>query len=129
MRRAFELAYSTAYTFSGWRPALASVDEVSFLAPVDVGDLLSLRATVLHSSTSPGGRKGHVHVVVSAHVIRPEGRASALSNTFHFRYSVDLRGGGEDDGAGPPASLRTVLPATPEEARLLAAHYKGGRGV
>ena len=133
MRRAFELGYAAAYTFSGWRPHLASVDEVAFLAPVDVGDLLSLRAAVLHTATTPGGRKGHVHVVVSAHVIRPEGRSSALSNTFHFRYRVDLKGegGGEqpDDGSGQPTSLRTVLPSTPEEARLVAAHYKGGGRV
>ena len=127
MRRAFEVGFTCAYTFAGWRPRLVSVDEVAFLAPVDVGDLLSLRAAVLHTSISPGGRKGHVHVVVSAHVIRPEARTSALSNTFHFRYGVDLHPGGSGggDGSGPPASLRMVLPSSPEEARLVAAHYPG----
>jgi acyl-coenzyme A thioesterase 9 len=122
MRRAFELAYATAYTFAGWRPTLSAVEEVAFLSPVDVGDLLTLKATVLHTSTSPAGRRGHVHVVVSAHVVRPEARTAALSNEFHFRYDVELRpGGGEGDG--PPAALRSVLPSSPEEARMVVEHH------
>jgi len=40
MRRAYEIAFSTAYTFAGTRPSFYEVAHVDFLSPVDVGDLM-----------------------------------------------------------------------------------------
>ena len=37
MRRAFELAFATAYTFAGSAPLFLEVDHVDFLKPVSVG--------------------------------------------------------------------------------------------
>ena len=48
MRRAFELAFATCYSFAGSRPAFLLVDEISFQKPVDVSDLLRLKSSVLH---------------------------------------------------------------------------------
>jgi acyl-coenzyme A thioesterase 9 len=51
MRRAFELAFSTAYVFGGARPLFLEVDDVSFASPVDVGDLLVFNSRVLYTDT------------------------------------------------------------------------------
>lgn len=49
MRRAFELALQTTYQFSGCRPLLAKVHQITFRKPVDVGNLCTYTATVLHA--------------------------------------------------------------------------------
>eukprot|EP00968_Pinguiococcus_pyrenoidosus_P018088 scaffold1850_cov194-Pinguiococcus_pyrenoidosus.AAC.48 len=55
MRRAFELAYTTAYLFGGVRPRFEEVDEVSFHLPVDIGQLVQFESAVLYV-TSPSHR-------------------------------------------------------------------------
>ena len=50
MRRAYELAFSSAYTFCGGRPSFVKVDEVSFKLPVEIGDLCRFRSRVLHTT-------------------------------------------------------------------------------
>merc|ERR1712113_1229795 len=42
MRQAYRLAFSTAYMFAGQHPHFLEVDEINFLRPVDVGDLVNL---------------------------------------------------------------------------------------
>ena len=49
-RRAFELAFATAYLFAGCRPTFLHVGEITFQKPVEVGDLLRFHSTVLHTS-------------------------------------------------------------------------------
>ena len=44
MRRAFELAFATAYMFGGDKPRFLEVDDISFDKPVDVGDLLVFKS-------------------------------------------------------------------------------------
>ena len=65
MRRAYELAHSTAYLFSGRRPVFLELDEVTFRSPVSIGDLLKFEAAVLYTSEAMdmGGRLT-VHVEV-----------------------------------------------------------------
>ena len=124
MRRAFELAFAAAYAFAGRRPALAGVEEVSFLSPVSVGDLLRLTSRVLHAGPMPGdAARGAVVVAVDAHVVRPERGDTARSNTFVFQYSVALA-----PGDGGPA-LKRALPSSDADA-LAAAEYvvAAGRG-
>lgn len=48
MRRAFELAFATCYSFAGSRPAFLLVDDIAFRMPVDVADLLRLKSSVIH---------------------------------------------------------------------------------
>ena len=105
MRRAFELAFSSAYIFSGARPHFLSIDEVTFSKPVEVGSLLQFESKVVYTEVE----QGLVHVHVAAFITHPEERTTTLSNQFFFTFSVG------DAGSG---ALRHVLPTTAEEARL-----------
>mmetsp|Transcript_5444 Transcript_5444/g.15149 ORF Transcript_5444/g.15149 Transcript_5444/m.15149 type:complete len:278 (+) Transcript_5444:221-1054(+) len=98
MRRAFELAFTTCYSFAGSRPAFLLVDDISFRLPVDVGDLLRLKSCVLHVEHKEGrgppwlgSQPTHavVHVEVTAAVVKPEQASSHVTNTFQFRFAVD----------------------------------------
>ena len=44
MRRAFELAFATAYLFCGTKPSFLEVDEVTFRRPVEIGNLLQFES-------------------------------------------------------------------------------------
>lgn len=135
MRKAFELAFSTAYMFGGARPIFLEVDEVSFLAPVDVGDLLVFNSRVLYTDTGSvadyldhmtthcviemQGYNSHdtttrvrdddvlplVHVEVETWVTEPEKATSRLSNQFYFTFAIVRR-----------SPIRHVLPGTHDEA-------------
>ncbi|KAG2496152.1 hypothetical protein HYH03_005754 [Edaphochlamys debaryana] len=110
MRRAFELGFATSYMFGGARPSFHKVDEITFARPVDVGDLLRLSSSVLHSENLPGSSdKGRVVVEVEARVTKPEQRDSFVTNTFLFAFNVS-------GPPGKPLQLRRVLPTTDEEA-------------
>lgn len=89
MRRAYELAFSTAYLFAGERPVFAELDDVAFLQPVVIGDLLRLDSRVLFTSEAidPEGRPT-VHIEVAATVVRPEERTRVPSNTFNFTFRL-----------------------------------------
>ncbi|GFH20876.1 uncharacterized protein HaLaN_18077 [Haematococcus lacustris] len=107
MRRAFELAFATTYTFAGCRPEFASCEE----CPVDVGDLLRFRSSVLH--TVPD--QGLVCVGVEATVSRPETGYFQSTNNFTYVFKVQPRG----------SALRRVLPGNEEEAlRAWACHLR-----
>lgn len=99
MRRAFELAFATAFKFSGQPVAVVEVDNVNFTCPVEIGNLLHLHAVVLYTSnTLPGchSYKQHnsdsnshfMHVMVDAHVIQAETVSTRLTNTFHFTFET-----------------------------------------
>lgn len=78
MRRAFELAFSTAYAFAGAAPHFLEVDHVDFFKPVDVGSFLRLKSCVLYTELENPARP-LVNVEVIAHVTKPELRSSAVS--------------------------------------------------
>ena len=146
MRRAYELAHSTAYLFAGRRPVFLELDEVTFRSPVSVGDLLRFESCVLYTSEAMdlAGRVT-VHVEVRAQVMRPEERSAVTSNTFNFTFGVtanadgsgraalsqavsDSGGGGGGGGSGGGGGgggveLRRVLPATHEEAYRVMERY------
>ncbi|GAX82172.1 hypothetical protein CEUSTIGMA_g9600.t1 [Chlamydomonas eustigma] len=111
MRRAYELAFATAYMFLGGRPSFIKVDEVSFKRPVDIGDLLRLRSRILHTTTNrkvSGTDKleGLLFVEVEASVTKPEQLSVANSNTFIFVFASRT--------CNQP--LKRMLPTTEEEA-------------
>lgn len=57
-RRAYELAFASAYMFAGQRPIFKEIDEVTFKRPVDIGDLLRLTSSIVHTQpTSPDSNK------------------------------------------------------------------------
>ncbi|KAI9081951.1 hypothetical protein K1719_036213 [Acacia pycnantha] len=109
MRRAFELAFSTAYVFSGVAPHFLEVDHVDFFKPVDVGNFLRLKSCVLYTEHK-NLAEPRVNVEVVAHVTKPELRSSEVSNRFYFTFAVNpeaIEGG---------LRIRHVVPATEEEA-------------
>jgi acyl-coenzyme A thioesterase 9 len=129
MRRAFELAHTTAYLFGGRRPIFLELDEVKFASAVSVGDLLKFESCVLYTSEAMDvdGRLT-VHVEVTADVIKPEQRSSVTSNTFNFTFGVAANADGSGRAArrgeeGGP-NLRRVLPATHEEAYRIMERYR-----
>ncbi|XP_061373434.1 acyl-coenzyme A thioesterase 2, chloroplastic-like isoform X2 [Gastrolobium bilobum] len=115
MRRAFELAFSTAYAFAGAAPHFLEVDHVDFFKPVDVGNFLRLKSCVLYTELD-NLAEPLVNVEVVAHVTKPELRSSEVSNRFYFTF-----------GVGPEAiknglKIRNVVPGTEEEARKVLEH-------
>ena len=107
LRRAFELEFATTYVFGGAKPKFHSVADMNFLRPVEVGDLMRIRARVLHSGQTSCGRPS-VDVEVEALVTKPESLRSEVSNTFMFKFYVG------DANEGRVA--RRVLPSSREEA-------------
>lgn len=41
MRKAFELGWSTAYLFGGIFPRLKAIDDMNFIAPVEIGSIVT----------------------------------------------------------------------------------------
>ncbi|KAL4451607.1 hypothetical protein ABPG75_007269 [Micractinium tetrahymenae] len=117
MRRAYELAHSTAYMFAGSRPYAVEVQEVTFKFPVEIGDLLRMRTLVLHTWVHPEDpSQGRAHVQVEASVTQPEKRHSTVTNTFNFVFGFEL----ERDCHGEPVPPKRVLPSTERQALELA---------
>lgn len=114
MHRAFELAFSTAYTFAGLMPSFLEVDHVDFLRPVDVGDFLRFMSCVLYTEFETSDRP-LINVEVVAHVTRPELRSSEISNRFYFTFTVRPEAKAQNNGH----RIRKVVPATEEEARRI----------
>lgn len=110
MRRAFELAFSTAYAFAGAAPHFIEVDHVDFFKPVDVGNYLRLKSCVLYTELD-NVAEPLVNVEVVAHVTKPEHRSSEVSNRFYFTFGIypeTIKNG---------LKIRHVVPATEEEAK------------
>ncbi|KAL8485256.1 hypothetical protein ACS0TY_027530 [Phlomoides rotata] len=110
MRRAFELAFATAYSFAGSEPCFLEVDHVDFLKPVDVGNFLRFNSCVLYTELE-NTEKPMINVEVVAHVVRPEHRSSEVSNKFYFTFTV------HSEALEKGQRIRNVVPATEEEAR------------
>ncbi|CAJ1951306.1 unnamed protein product [Cylindrotheca closterium] len=121
MRKAYELAHSTAYIFGGTLPTFYEVDEVSFGMPVNVGDLLKFNSRVMYTYTSSDkstlrcfdGLSQTVSVEVEAWVIDPIHHSAKLSNKFYFTYAMPS-----------DVPLRRVLPSNMEEARKIATRMQ-----
>ncbi|KAK9810539.1 hypothetical protein WJX72_012385 [[Myrmecia] bisecta] len=123
MRRAYELAFATAYMFAGSRPIFVEVDEVTFQRPVDVGDLLRFKSCILHTQPGTNGSRGYIHAQVIAYITQPEKVVSNISNTFNFVFAVDP----SHSTTLPEADrqLKRVLPSTPAEAQSIERYYPG----
>ncbi|XP_076892348.1 acyl-coenzyme A thioesterase 2, chloroplastic-like isoform X1 [Bidens hawaiensis] len=109
MRRAFELAFATAYAFAGSAPVFLEADHVDFLKPVDVGNFLRFKSCVLFTELE-NPEEPLINIEVVAHVTRPELRTAEVSNKFYFTFTTN------SDGT-TNSKIRSVVPATEEEAR------------
>jgi acyl-coenzyme A thioesterase 9 len=119
MRRAWELAYATAYVFGGARPRFLEVDKVAFTIPVHVGDLTNFHSKVIYTEVKDEIRdfnafRGQrdvplVSVEVEAWIVEPEKASAKLSNRFMFTFALPSK-----------TPCRKVLPSNMEEARKMA---------
>ncbi|PSC69493.1 Acyl-coenzyme A thioesterase mitochondrial [Micractinium conductrix] len=126
MRRAFELAHSTAYLFAGSRPYAVEVEEVTFKHPVSIGDLLRMRTLVLHTWRCPDDpTQGRALVQVEASVTQPEQRSSRVTNTFSFVMGFELA---RCPDTGAPVPPMRVLPSTEKQALEVARAFGPGSG-
>ncbi|CAM9868378.1 unnamed protein product [Scytosiphon promiscuus] len=147
MHRAYEVAFCAAFMFGGSRPRFSEIDEVVFLQPVDVGDLVKLDACILYTKEGREDGCPQACVEVLASVVRPEkidskasrecwkARAQTVSNRFNLTFSFPEMAGGKmgqpegsssnNGGTGPPQLLREVLPANSTEAsRIVIAKHR-----
>ena len=130
MRRAFELAFSVCYAFGGEWPQMLEVDNITFNAPVNVGDLLQFNSKVIYSLPDGGdlgdevqkhSSKPLVMIEVECYVMEPEIVKAKLSNRFYFTFVLPTK-----------ETCRKVMPGTLEEARRvvqrMAADEEQGLG-
>jgi acyl-coenzyme A thioesterase 9 len=102
MRMAYETAWASAHMFGGGaEPIILQMDDIYFMAPVEIGSILRLDAHVVYSS--PSTRE--CTVAVTAGMIDPISRSARPTNTMMFQFRLD---GGE--------AVRPVIPQTYREA-------------
>ena len=89
MRRAYELARTTAYVFAGpnAHPYLVASDTITFLRPVEIGSVIEFGAKVVYSSGWP---ERHFQVKVETHIRDLVTGQQFMSNTFQFTFECDL---------------------------------------
>lgn len=125
MRRAYELARSTAHLFGGRQPIFHELDRVAFKSPVSIGDMVRFDSCILYTSgaVDQNGR-ATLHTEVRTYVLKPEQKTVVESNIFNFTFGL-----AENlDGTGPSVLqkdivLRRVLPATQTQAFRIVEQY------
>ena len=131
MRKAFELAFANAYVFGGARPVFREVDEISFAAPVDVGDLLVFNSRVVYTSSNHQEEDGEpyplVHLEVETWVTVPEQADAKLSNQFYFTFAITGDSDGISQQSKTPTELRKIVPANIDEATRMAIRMEADR--
>eukprot|EP01080_Neovahlkampfia_damariscottae_P012296 gene12296-5879_t len=80
MRKAYLLAFSTCFMFFKECPQFVSLDEITFVKPVYVGDFLNLNAAVVFT------KENFAHIEVVATVIDPTSQISKTTNVFNFKF-------------------------------------------
>jgi acyl-CoA hydrolase len=98
MRMSYEIAVTCAFNACAVFPVLVAMDDVSFVAPVEIGSILNLRASVTYICTE----RKLCFVVVEASMIntsnpnlQPGGqlldKQRKLTNECHFAFRVDSK--------------------------------------
>eukprot|EP01120_Amphizonella_sp_Union-15-10_P017040 TRINITY_DN9325_c0_g1_i1.p1 TRINITY_DN9325_c0_g1~~TRINITY_DN9325_c0_g1_i1.p1 ORF type:complete len:421 (+),score=79.61 TRINITY_DN9325_c0_g1_i1:52-1314(+) len=96
LRSAYDLAWATAQTYCAETPYFLSLDEVNFLKPVKIGDLLIFDSRIVYN-------EGHsLTVQVVAQVLHTTTKKKETTDTFYFTFTV-------------AAGIPTVVPTTYEE--------------
>ena len=103
-----QVAYACASRYAGRYVVTLSVDQVMFLQPIHVGELVTFLASVNHTGTS----SMEVGVKVVAENIRTQVVRHANS-CFFTMVAVD--------DEGKPVPVPPLVPATPEQQRRHAA--------
>lgn len=113
MHRAFDLAEACGLMFAGHVPALLRVDKILFKRPVEIGDLIRLKAHIVASrSGDQAGSQPQAVCEVTVQIVNPSTQSSHISNTFSFVF-----------GYPPETRLKEVLPLSQEEASTIVAGH------
>lgn len=103
MRKGYTLAFSTAYMYIKEVPVFVSLDEITFLKPVQVGDFLQMVSHIVYTSGK------YLHVEVIAEILDPQSSETKTANVFNFKFQASK-------------DVMPVFPETYEEAvRFLSA--------
>jgi len=117
MRCAYRCAFPTAYMFAGSYPHFREVDEVSFLQPVEVGNICEFSSKIMLTYTKV---RPVMHVEVTASVVKPDQKASLITNVFNFVFELRPK-----DGQALP-TIKRVFPSNEATAnrvvRIMARH-------
>lgn len=125
MRKAAELGFSCAFMYARSQPHFIAMDgafvvvaidvvsscvthasaDITFLRPVEIGNLLKLRSQVVYS------HENHLMVEVEATVHDPLKAETHLTNRFYFTFECPDRKEG----------LPTVMPETYEEGTPISS--------
>jgi acyl-coenzyme A thioesterase 9 len=81
MRSAYESAYAASLFFTRASPQFLAVDDIRFIAPVDIGSVVRFTASVDHSEPPL------FTVSVAADVIDPATGATVRTTTFYFTFT------------------------------------------
>jgi len=116
MRKGFEIAFSTCFLrFNKSLPKFVAMDDISFLNPVDIGNILSLESTIVYSHPFPDAvQKYYAQVEVLAYVTEPLSGNRKLSNVFNFTFICSPSINNEI--ADPNQKVKQILPQTYSEA-------------
>mmetsp|Transcript_96214 Transcript_96214/g.170835 ORF Transcript_96214/g.170835 Transcript_96214/m.170835 type:complete len:431 (-) Transcript_96214:131-1423(-) len=90
MRCAYKCAFPTAYMFAGSFPHFMEVDEVTFLHPVEVGNICEFSGRVMLTYTKV---RPIMHVEVVASVLKPDQKTSQVTNVFNFVFELRPKAG------------------------------------
>ncbi|KAL0479428.1 acyl-coenzyme A thioesterase, mitochondrial [Acrasis kona] len=105
IRQAYELAWVTAYTYSKHRPTFISLDDNSFLKPVEIGSVVNFASRVVYTATNT------VQIRVEVEVVSPSIGKTDTTNVFQFAFMVPTQ--------------QTIIPETYEESMM----YLEGRRI
>ncbi len=98
---------------------MLEVDNITFLTPVDVGDLLQFTSKVIYSLPEGGdlgvhvakhSKKPLIMIEVECYVIDPDSVKAHLSNLFYFTFLLPKK-----------KTCKRVLPGTIGEARRMVS--------
>ena len=93
MKNSFELAFCCASASTRSRPTFVSLDPSTFLAPVPVGGVLYLSATVAYAEPAGGDRKGtRIQVRVESRVRDVQGGAETETGVFNYTFWIEREG-------------------------------------
>jgi len=102
MRTAFELAFAAGWKLTGALPRFLAMDDVTFLAPVETGALLSFEARCTYAEGSPSRTYS---VSVEAKMSVPDRQSAAL---HHGAAPAPALGAAPAATPAPPAASPTA---------------------
>ncbi|KAN0040356.1 hypothetical protein ACTA71_012246 [Dictyostelium dimigraforme] len=124
LRKGFETAFTTCFMkFNSSLPRFCAMDDITFLLPVEIGDILTLESTIVYSQPVPNlPQNYYAQVEVLAYVTNPYIGKKKLSNIFNFTFYCSPSGENTKPPSSPDSTtnfnskVKQILPSTYSEA-------------